>query len=134
MNNNNQYRELPGLSVNIDNVVHMPSLDAPADKPHPFVYFISVLNGADVTVKIMGRKWVVREEGGDADGELTVVEGEGVVGQNPVIPPMEHFTYNSYHVIANRATVNGMLFGETSLGDKIFVKIPEFTLEAPDWA
>lgn len=134
MENHDQYQELPGLSVNLDNVVYMPSLDAPADKPYPFVYFISVINASEDIVRITGRKWIVREQGGDVAGELTVVEGEGVVGENPVIPPMEHFSYNSYHVVASRSFVKGSLFGVTSKGVKIRVKIPDFTLEAPEWA
>lgn len=129
MKNNDSYRALSGLSVNIDNVVYMPTLDAPADKPHPFIYFISILNASDETVTITGRKWVVRE----GDGELTVVEGEGVVGQNPEIPSMEHFSYNSYHVVADKAVASGMFFGVTAKGVKVFAQIPEFALDAPDW-
>ena len=62
-------RELEGLSVRVDDVIYMPSLDAPEDKPHPFVYFITIKNGSDESVTIRGRKWVVREN----DGEVTVV-------------------------------------------------------------
>lgn len=125
------YSELSGLSARVDNVLYMPSLDAPVHKPHPFVYFISVINESSQTIKITGRKWVVCEHGGDVDGELTVVEGEGVVGQHPLITPMDSFSYNSYHVIARRATVKGTLFGETSEGLRILVKIPDFTMEVP---
>ena len=53
-------REFEGLRVNVDDVIHMPSLDAPPEKPHPFVYFISIHNDTPVTVTIRGRKWVVR--------------------------------------------------------------------------
>ena len=37
-------KEFEGLSVKIDDVIYMPSLDAPPDRPHPFVYFISIFN------------------------------------------------------------------------------------------
>ena len=125
-----EIQEFEGLRVKVDDVVYMPSLDAPPEKPHPFVYFISIHNDSPVPVTIRGRKWVVREEG----GEVTVVEGEGVVGQNPVIEPGGSFSYNSYHVVAGRAVAEGAFFGETATGDWVFTRIPEFRLDVPDWA
>jgi ApaG protein len=120
--------EFPGLRVRVDDVVYMPGLDAPADKPHPFVYFISIHNDSPVPVTIRGRKWVVRED----DGEVTVVEGEGVVGQTPEIAPGGHFSYNSYHVVACGADVSGAFFGEAA-GAWIFARIPPFRLNVPEW-
>ncbi|BDS05341.1 protein ApaG [Oceaniferula spumae] len=125
-----QYKELEGLSVRIDDVIYMPSLDAPAEKPHPFVYFVTIVNQSTERVRIMGRKWMVRELG----GELTVVEGEGVVGQTPALEPGEDFSYNSYHVIADNAVASGSFFGVTAEGIKVLAPIPEFKLELPDWA
>ncbi len=122
--------EFEGLRVKVDDVVYMPSLEAPPEKPHPFVYFISIHNDSPVPVTIRGRKWVVREE----DGDVTVVEGEGVVGQSPLIEPGGHFSYNSYHVVATRAEVSGSFFGETAAGEWFFTRIPGFVLEVPHWA
>ncbi len=123
-------RELDGLRVMVDDVVYMPTLEAPPQKPHPFVYFISIHNDSPVPVTLRGRKWVVRED----DGEVAVVEGEGIVGQTPMIEPGGHFSYNSYHVVAANARVSGAFFGETSQGEWIFTRIPEFLLEVPKWA
>lgn len=120
-------REYEGLRVMVDDVVYMPSLSAPADKPYPFVYFISIHNDSSEPVTLRARKWVVSEDG----GEVTVVEGDGVVGQNPVIEPGGHFSYNSYHVVARRARVAGAFFGEAATGEWIFTRIPEFRLELP---
>ena len=122
--------ELEGMRVQIDDVVYMPSLEAPPDRPHPFVYFISIINDSDQHVVIRGRKWVVREEGGHA----TVVEGEGVVGQNPELGPGDDFSYNSYHVTATHGVAEGAFFGTTSDGRRVFVRIPSFRLDVPKWA
>jgi len=119
-------REFHGLRVRVDEVVYMPGLDAPPDKPHPFVYFISIHNDSPVPVTILGRKWVVRED----DGEVTVVEGDGVVGQTPVIDPGGHFSYNSYHVVAHGANVSGAFFG-TASGERIYTRIPPFRIQIP---
>ena len=122
--------EFKGLRVKVDDVIYMPSLDAPAERPHPFVYFISIFNDSEVPVTIRGRKWVVMEDG----GETTVVEGDGVVGQQPVIAAGEHFSYNSYHVVGRGAAVTGAFFGEVGAGEWVFARIPEFRLEIPEWA
>jgi len=129
-NHQGNYQELDGLSVHVDDVMYMPSLDAPGDKPHPFVYFITVINDSTERVRILGRKWVVREE----NGECCVVEGDGVVGQTPVLDPGTDFSYNSYHVTAKTAEVSGAFFGVTATGKKVRIRIPDFTLELPDWA
>ncbi len=120
-------KEFHHLRVKVDHVVYMPNLDAPPDKPHPFVYFVSIFNDSSVPITLRARKWVVIEDG----GETTVVEGDGVVGQQPTINPGEHFSYNSYHVVRKSALVNGAFFAEMAGGEWIFTRIPEFRLEVP---
>jgi ApaG protein len=120
--------ELEGLSVQVDDVIYMPSLDAPDDKPHPFVYFISIKNDSGQRVTIQGRKWVVKE-----GADVLVVEGDGVVGQTPQLEPGENFSYNSYHVVAADAVAEGAFFGKTESGDWVYVRIPAFELNVPEW-
>ena len=120
-------RELEGLRVKVDDVVYMPSLDAPEDKPHPFVYFITIANDSEEKVAIEARKWVVTE-----GEERIVVEGEGVVGQTPILEPGQQFSYNSYHVTAADAVAEGAFFGRTSEGEWVYVRIPRFELCVPE--
>lgn len=120
-------RELEGLRVKVDDVVYMPSLDAPEDKPHPFVYFITIVNDSEEKVAIEARKWVVTE-----GEERIVVEGEGVVGQTPILEPGQQFSYNSYHVTAADAFAEGAFFGRTSVGEWVYVRIPRFELCVPE--
>jgi ApaG protein len=120
-------REFDGLRVRVDDVVHMPGLDAPPDRPYPFVYFITIHNDSSVPVTIRARKWVVRER----NGQVLVVEGDGVVGQQPCIEPGGHFSYNSYHVVATDAVATGAFFGEIGTGDWVYVCIPKFGLQVP---
>ena len=122
-------QELKGIKVTVDDVLYMPSLEAPPAKPHPFVYFISIRNESAEAVTIEGRKWLVRE-----GEELTVVEGEGVVGQTPGIAPGEVFSYNSYHVIGRDAEAEGAFFGRTESGEWGYVRIPKFRMKVPGQA
>src|SRR5437667_4763997 len=95
--------ELAGLHVKVDRVVHTPQLEAPPDRPHPFVYFITVINESSVPVTIKGRKWVVT----DTEGRCVVVEGDGVVGEFPYLKPHHQFSYNSYHTIGSNSVAEG---------------------------
>lgn len=120
--------ELPGLRVTLDRLAFHPAAQTPRDRPHCFVYFLSIHNDSDVPVTIKGRKWVVRED----DGEVTVLEGEGVVGQMPLIPPGDHFSYNSFHLMRSKSGMaEGAFLGLDDAGRSVFTRIPQFRMVVP---
>jgi len=119
--------ELAGLVVTVDRVVHVSHLEAPPDRPYPFVYFISIRNDSAETVTIRGRKWVVT----DTAGQRLVVEGDGVVGQFPRLEPGGRFSYHSYHTIGLDSIAEGAFFGVTESGTRVFTRIPAFDLRVP---
>ncbi|HEX5176985.1 MAG TPA: ApaG domain [Chthoniobacteraceae bacterium] len=121
------FTELQGLRASVDRVVHVPDLEAPPDRPYPFVYFITIHNDSNETVTIKGRKWVVRDE----EDQQIVVEGDGVVGKFPCLEPGEKFSYNSYHVIGSDSVAEGAFFGVTADGEPVFTRIPRFEMRAP---
>ncbi len=122
--------ELSGLEVSVDEVMYMPSLDAPADRPFPFVYFITIRNLSAIAVTVKARKWVVRQR----NGEVLVVEGDGVVGQFPRLEPGGEFSYNSCHTISQDSEATGAYFAEADDARTYFAKIPAFRMDLPAWA
>jgi len=120
----NTPRLLEGFSVKINGVTEDPDLERPLSKPYAFVYFITIHNNSDQALIVKGRKWVVREEGGD----VAVMEGEGVVGEFPYLLAGEKFSYNSYHVTAGRAVAEGAYLAVTDEGEAVIAMIPEFEL------
>jgi ApaG protein len=119
--------ELDGLHVTVDDVRLMPGLQTTAERPFPFVYFVTIHNDSAETVTIKGRKWVVT----DTRGETVVVEGDGVVGKFPRLEPGEHFSYNSYHTIGADSVAQGAFIGTTEAGLPVVVRIPPFEMKAP---
>jgi ApaG protein len=116
------------LWVSVDRVFYQPEVDTPPDRPHCFVYFISIHNETELPVTIKGRKWVVT----NSRGEVTAVEGDGVVGQFPRIEPGARFTYNSFHLLdADSAVAEGSYLGVDSLGRKVITRIPQFKMVVP---
>lgn len=120
--------QLPGLHVTVDQILYQPEAPAPPDRPHCFVYFISIRNDSGVTVTIKRRKWIVR----NAEGETTVVEADGVVGEFPMIAPGEKFCYNSFHLLETpTGTAEGSYLGIDSEGRQVVVRIPRFQMGPP---
>lgn len=92
-------------------------------------YHITIENLSSVSVQLLHRKWVII----DSNGVERVVEGEGVVGVQPSIPPNEQHEYTSSCVLN---TPFGLMRGhytfERLVDQKLFhVAIPEFKLEVP---
>lgn len=123
-------QELEGLIATVDDVLYMPSLDAPTDRPHPFVYFITILNESTETITVKARKWIITQE----NEEQIVVEGEGVVKQYPVLQSGDNFSYNSYHVIGQDSEAEGSFLCQTESGRVVYARIPKFTMKVPQWA
>lgn len=110
--------------VEILEVRYMPGLDAPPDKPHPFLYSIRITNHSTQTITLRGRKWIIKED----DGDTRVIEGDGVIGESPVFSYRDSFEYKSYHVVKHSATVQGAYFGQNNLGEMVYARIPDFRL------
>ena len=126
---NRQFIEPPGLRVTVDRVVYAPLQPMPEDRPHCFAYFITIHNDTESPVTIKGRKWVVT----NARGEITAVEGDGVVGKFPTINPGGRFTYQSRHLIDTRTGVaTGSYIGTDAEGREVLTRIPRFTMVVPE--
>jgi len=121
-------KELPGLTAHLDRLVyHHGGMSLPPDKPHAFVYFITLRNASERTVTLLGRKWVIEH----ADGSQLVVEGDKIVGETPRLEPGEQFSYNSYHVTAHDARVRGSFHGVDEWGERVHVILPPFDMTIP---
>ena len=120
--------ELPGLKVELDKLVYRHGGDQlPADRPHAFIYYLTIRNDSDRTVTLLGRKWVIE----NADGTRLVVEGDKIVGETPTLPPGGHFSYNSYHVGSCNSRAHGSFHGHDETGARVFVRIPAFDMIIP---
>ena len=121
--------ELPGLRVELDKLVYRNGADGqlPPEQPHAFIYFLTIHNGSDRTVTLLGRKWVIEH----ADGTQLVVEGDKIVGETPTLAPGDHFSYNSYHVGHCAARAHGSFHGVDATGAHVYVRIPAFDMAIP---
>ena len=56
-----------------------------------FSYAIEITNTNDFPVKLLRRHWHIT----DGLGKVRQVDGEGVIGRQPLIEPYQNFTYES---------------------------------------
>jgi ApaG protein len=71
---------------------YLPQQSRPSTGQFVWAYRIRVTNESVRTLQLRARHWAIV----DADGQGREVDGEGVVGQQPVLAPGESFEYTSF--------------------------------------
>jgi ApaG protein len=94
-----------------------------------WAYRVRIENRGTTRVQLLRRSWLIT----DARGRLHRVEGDGVVGQQPVLAPGEAFEYTSGTPLE---TPSGFMTGayhmvELGSGAPFDVAIPAFSLDSP---
>jgi ApaG protein len=108
---------------------YLPERSAPRDNEYWFAYFIRISNVGTVTAQLISRHWVIT----NTDGEQEEVRGEGVVGEQPVLPPGTHYDYNSFcHLKTPVGTMHGEYTMATPSGETFEARIGAFTLAVPN--
>jgi ApaG protein len=97
------------------------------DRKFVFGYFIRIENRGLEAIQLLRRHWYITDE----TGKVQEVEGEGVIGQQPIIEPGSAHQYNSFCVLE---TFTGHMRGHYTMerlhGERFKVDIPQFDLKA----
>jgi ApaG protein len=117
-----------GIKISVD-VRFLEEYSNPLKNYYLFAYRIKIENNNDFTFQLIRRKWYIF----DSNGIYRVVEGEGVVGEQPVLEPGQSFEYESS---CNLQTDFGTMKGYYTMkrlvdGESVTVIIPEFQLVTP---
>ncbi|KMT66275.1 Co2+/Mg2+ efflux protein ApaG [Catenovulum maritimum] len=76
----------------------------PAEERFVFTYSITIHNTSDIAVKLKSRYWLIT----DSNGKKVEVQGDGVIGQQPILKPDAKFHYTSGAVVETPvATMEG---------------------------
>lgn len=94
-----------------------------------FSYKIDIFNEGRQTVQLKSRHWMIT----DANGKTEEVQGPGVVGQQPIIEPGQHYTYTSFCPLPTPVgSMRGTYQMATNEGEPFDALIPTFTLALPN--
>jgi ApaG protein len=92
-----------------------------------YIYFIQIENLGNEPVTLLRRHWTIF----DSTGESYDVDGDGVVGRQPLIEPGKSHQYNSYCVLKSMSgSMEGYYEMQKDRGELIRVKIPKFLLRS----
>lgn len=117
-----------GIKISVE-TYYQPDYSNPLNNEFMFAYKITIENHNNFTVKLLSRHWHIY----DSNGSVKEVEGEGVVGVQPLINPAEQYQYISG---CNLRTEIGKMHG-TYLMENVNTKktftasIPSFYMAAP---
>jgi ApaG protein len=118
--------ETRGLVVRVA-VNYMPEQSEPGRGRWFWAYHIRIENHGDMAVQLLTRRWSIR----DARGAEHIVEGEGVVGEQPVLKPGGSYDYVSGCPLT---TPTGSMVGSYNMigedGSRFDIAIPKFALNA----
>jgi len=117
-----------GISISVE-TFYQPDYSNPLAGEFMFAYRILIENGNSFPIRLLRRHWYIV----DSNGGKREVEGEGVVGVQPILGPGETYQYVSG---SNLRTEIGKMFGtyamENQNNKKLFeVRIPEFQMVVP---
>ena len=119
------------ITDNIEVVVapcFAPERSSPESNAYFWTYDVEIHNRGEAPVQLKARHWAIT----DANGRVQHVRGDGVVGQQPVIPPGASFRYTSGCPLG---TSSGIMAGESEMmdaaGRPFVVEIPAFSLDVP---
>ncbi len=80
-----------GITITVE-TQYLPNHSDPRGGRFVFGYQITIKNGNDYAVQLLRRHWFIH----DACGTVREVEGEGVVGLQPVLQPGGYHRYASF--------------------------------------
>lgn len=93
-----------------------------------WAYHIRIENESDAPVQLLSRRWQIT----DGHGAVHHVEGEGVVGEQPVVQPGKSYDYVSGCPLTTPTGVmEGHYFMVDAAGRSMQIAIPRFALVAP---
>ena len=107
--------------------VYLDGQSDPLERKFVFTYYVRIENKGTGPLQLLRRHWFINHAG----GRVEEVEGEGVVGKQPIIPPGKAHEYNSFCILETfEGSMEGTYLFRRENGEYFRATIPRFTLRA----
>ena len=117
----------PRVCVQVQSI-YVESQSIPEEERFVFAYTITIRNLGRFNVQLLRRYWLIT----NSNGRQTEVQGEGVIGEQPLILPGNEFQYTSGAVLETPlGTMEGHYEMVDHLGQAFRTAIPVFRLAIP---
>lgn len=122
------FKVTEGIKISVEQF-YQPEYSNPLQLEYMFAYRVTIQNNNPYPVQLLRRHWFIY----DSNAEQREVEGEGVIGVQPIIAPNDQYQYISG---CNLKSELGKMFGTYLMENmhtrqRFEVNIPVFQLEAP---
>lgn len=116
-----------GIRISVEVEYQMQHSD-PTQKRFVHSYTVTIENESDYIVQLMRRHWIIK----DAYSNTREVEGEGVIGEQPILRPGQIHSYSSWCPIPTEigSMTGSYLMVRPSDQFEFKVRIPRFNLIA----
>lgn len=109
--------------------VYIDERSDPVNSQYFWAYRVTLENNSPETVTLLSRYWKIV----DGEGHVEEVRGDGVVGEQPTIPPDHSYAYTSGCPLTSPSGImQGTYTMQNNKGDTFEVEIPAFPLDLPD--
>lgn len=117
----------PRVSIQVQSI-YVESQSIPEEDRYVFAYTITIRNLGRFNVQLLGRYWLIT----NSNGRQTEVQGEGVIGEQPLIQPGGEFRYTSGAILETPlGTMEGHYEMVDHQGQPFRTAIPVFRLAIP---
>ena len=107
---------------------YIPAQSAPKARRYVFAYTVRIANEGTEAAQLKSRHWIIT----DGNGKVEQVKGPGVVGEQPMLRPGEHFEYTSGCVLETpRGSMEGTYQMVRGDGTEFDAQIAPFALCLP---
>ena len=108
---------------------YLPEQSSPENDRFVFAYHITISNCGNESAQLLRRHWIIT----DGNQKIEEVQGDGVVGQQPLILPGEAYEYSSGTIMKTSVgSMHGYYEMVDSTGNTFKAFIPAFTLALPN--
>ncbi len=119
--------DAPRVSIQVQSI-YIESQSIPEEQRYVFAYTITIRNLGRFNVQLLRRYWLIT----NSNGHKTEVQGEGVIGEQPLITPGGEFHYTSGAILETpMGTMEGHYEMVDQNGEPFHVDIPVFRLALP---
>lgn len=107
---------------------YVPERSSLENKQFFYSYRVVITNNGVSAAKIIHRHWKIK----DGNGKTYDVQGSGVVGEQPMLKPGEHFEYTSFCPLHSPyGNMRGKYQMIDEFGNRFWINIPLFFFRPP---
>lgn len=130
LNLNREYYSTETSDIQVEVVpFYVSERSDPSNNQYFYAYTIRITNNSERSCKIIHRHWKIK----DGNGKVFEVQGSGVIGEQPMIPPGDYYEYTSFCPLHSPfGNMRGKYQMIDEFGNRFWIEVPLFFFRQPE--